>query len=55
MSKKLATELIELLHHADVDFRYWDRKSSGAAEREITIKERMLIILALRKLVKANP
>ena len=50
MSEKLARKLIELLHHADVDLRYWDRKRSGAAEREITIKERMLIIRALRRL-----
>jgi hypothetical protein len=52
MTKREA--LIDLLHHADVTLSYWDRKRSGAAERELTAAERMLLISALRRTSAVN-
>lgn len=47
--KKMALALIDLFHISDVEFHYWDRRQSGARKRDITLKERMFIIEALRK------
>jgi hypothetical protein len=42
-------KLLDLLHHADITFRYWDGKRRGVVERDLTAAERQLLIRALRR------
>jgi len=42
-------KLLDLLHHADVTFHYWDGKRRGVVERDLKAEERQLLIRALRR------
>lgn len=45
--------LAELLEFADVELSYWDRGRSGAVRRDLTEKERKLILRALRRVSRS--
>lgn len=44
-----ASILADLFEHADVTLNFWSRETNGVVERDLTDKERRLIIKALRR------